>query len=83
METAILNSPNYSQLRPSALAEFRACLSIVENDFLGGCRKWINGDYISLSDIHVSWSVRWILQAFNVGSIDGFSKEDFPYTYAW
>ena len=58
-------------------------MDIIERDFLGDSKTWINGDKQTLADIHVGFSVGWILNFVGIGSEPGFGREDFPNVYAW
>ena len=73
--------PDYETLRPSALAEFRALLDLVENDFL--VKKWIGGDKCAIADIHASWMIKFALQTLEIEKEPGFSAKDFPKVHAW
>lgn len=53
---SVFNRPDYEELRPSALAEFRQVLDDVENEFLAN-GPWIGGEKCSIADIHASWMV--------------------------
>ncbi|KAH0037944.1 hypothetical protein KCU78_g1585, partial [Aureobasidium melanogenum] len=77
----ILLDPDYSSLRSSALAELRAKMTIVEQDFLKSSELWINGPKLSLADIHVFWSIRWILFTLGVSNEPGFGRNNFPKIY--
>jgi len=77
-----LSRPDHRKQRPSAIAEVRASLDIFEQQFLGNEKDWINGNQISLSDIHVAWVVRRLLQGF-VKDEPGIEKENFPNIFTW
>jgi glutathione S-transferase len=79
---AELNRPDHAKQRTSALAELRSAINVVERQFLGHGKNFINGDQISLSDVHVGWVVRWLLTAI-FKEEPGFGKMDFPVTHAW
>lgn len=74
--------PDYAELRPSALAEFRHFLDVVENDFLANS-PWIGGTKCSIADLHASWMIKMVLQSLQVEKEAGFSKMDFPKVHAW
>lgn len=84
---AAFNHPDYASLRPSALAELKHYLDIVENDFLSHGKRFINGDEIGLADLHAMWMIKWALQTdalgIGYGKQKGFDKSDFPRVYAW
>ena len=77
-----MGAKDYASFRPSALADLRASLDVIEREFLGRGSPFINGEEISLSDVQVAWIVRWILDAFGVSKEPGFVKEDFLKVYA-
>jgi glutathione S-transferase len=78
----IVKRPDLATLRPSALAGFQSRLREVEEDFLGKSGgPFINGDKISLADIHVAWPVRWALNDLGAGKDAGCSKNEFPKVY--
>lgn len=82
--TAALNRPDHDKQRPSAVAELRACFDVVNRQFLGHGKPFINGNEITLSDVNIAWVVDWLLNgAFGLGKQAGFGKEDFPNIYAW
>jgi len=74
--------PDYDQLRPSALAEFRQMLDIVENEFLVD-GPWIGGDKCSIADLNASWMIKMMLQTLGVENEPGFSERDLPKVHAW
>jgi glutathione S-transferase len=79
----VFAAENYEELRPSALAEFRAVLDDVENEFLGDGRRFVGGERLSVSDLHAMWMIKWALQTIGVDKEPGFGKEDWPRVYAW
>ncbi|KAL2075248.1 hypothetical protein VTL71DRAFT_191 [Oculimacula yallundae] len=79
----ILGEKNYASLRPSALADLRASLEVIEREFLGRGTAFITGDKISWSDVQVAWVVKWILEGFGINREAGFEKKDFPKVYHW
>ncbi|KAJ9500577.1 hypothetical protein H2202_003793 [Exophiala xenobiotica] len=76
------NRPDYEQLRPSALAEFRQMLDIVENDFLAQ-GPWIGGNKCGVADINASWMIKMVLQTLEVEKEPGFGAADLPKVHAW
>jgi glutathione S-transferase len=78
----MLGRPDLPTLRPSALADFRATLSTVENDFLLA-GPWIGGFSLSVEDIHVGFVIRWILRTMQVEKVPGFGKAEFPKVHQW
>lgn len=80
----ILKRPDLPQLRPSGIAEWRVILNTVENEFLTAKPgTFIDGDEISLADIHVAWVIRFVLIALGLGNEPGFSKGYYPRVYKW
>ncbi|KAL8243729.1 hypothetical protein R6Q59_009987 [Mikania micrantha] len=84
---AAFNHPNYASLHPSALAELRHFMELVEHDFLGHGKRYINGDQIGIADLHAMWMIKWALETealgIGFGKEKGFDKSDFPRVYAW
>lgn len=79
-----LKRPDIGTLRPSGLAEWRSILGVVENEFLTAKPgTFINGDDISLADVHVAWVIRWALTALGLDKEEGFGKSYFPRIYKW
>lgn len=75
----IVERPDLKTLRPSALAGFKSRLREVEEDFLGNSSgPFINGDKISLADIHIVWPLRWALNDLGAANDVGTGKSDFP-----
>jgi len=82
--TAELNRPDHDKQRPSAVAELRAWFDVINRQFLGHGKPFINGNEITLSDVYLAWVVDWLFNgAFGMGKQPGFGKEDFPNIYAW
>jgi len=80
----LLKRPDFASLRPSGLAEWNLILNTVENEFLAAqSGTFINGEEISLADIHVAWVIRWVLTALGLGQEHGFAKNNFPRVYKW
>ena len=79
---SVFSRPDFADLRPNALAEFRSLLDILENECLAP-GPWIGGSSCSVADIHAIWIVKWAFQTLELGSEPGFSKEDFPKIYKW
>lgn len=81
---SIFSHPDYAALRPSALAEFRAMLDVIENEFLGDGRRFVKGgDKVGIEDLHAMWMVKWALQTMGVDQEPGFGKKDWPRVYRW
>lgn len=79
---SVFTRPDYESLRPSALAEFRQLLDIVENDFLDQ-DPWIGGPKSSIADIHASWMIKMVLQTMEVEKEPGFSRPKLPKVHTW
>jgi glutathione S-transferase len=79
---AIFGRPDFADLRPNGLAEFRSVVDMLENECLVP-GPWIGGPKCSVADMHAIWVVKWAFQTLGIGSEPGFSKEDFPKVYAW
>lgn len=80
---SVFGQENYEELRPSALAEFRRLMDIVENEFLGDGRKFVGGEELGVADLHAMWMMKWALQTMGVSDEEGLGKEDFPRVYQW
>lgn len=82
----IFGRPDYDSLRPSALAEMREMLDVVEKEMLGGGEggPWIGGHKtVGLADVNASWIIKWMLETLEIGKLPGWGKESFPRVYAW
>ena len=78
----VFSRPDFAELRPNALAEFRSLLDILETEMLVP-GPWIGGEKCGVADIHAIWMVKWAFQTIGLGEEPGFKKEDFPKVYAW
>lgn len=67
----------------SSLAEFKAYLKVLENDFLEGDKLFLEGSKASMADIHVAWAVRAGLESLDILKLPGFDINHFPKTQAW
>ena len=56
----IFSRPDFGDLRPNALAEFRSLLDMLENDGFMVPGPWIGGSKCSVADIHAIWIVKWV-----------------------
>lgn len=75
----IVDRPDLKTIRPSALAGFKQRLHEVETVFLANSTgPFINGDKISLADIHIVWPLRWALNDLGAAQELGTGKTDFP-----
>ena len=79
---SVFSRPDFADLRPNALAEFRSLLDMLENECLTP-GPWIGGSNCSVADIHAIWIVKWAFQTLELGSEPGFSREEFPRIYKW
>lgn len=74
-----LTRPDLKTLRPSAVAQFRARLKQVEEEFLAGSKgPFIGGEEISVADVHVVWPLRWAFSSLGLGEKEGCGKDSFP-----
>ena len=80
---AVFSRSDFGSLRPSALAEFKSVLDIVENNFLGSGKGWIGGDSLSVGDIHVGAVIKWVLETLGLNQISAFDKSEYPRIYQW
>jgi glutathione S-transferase len=80
---AVFSRPDFGSLRPSALAEFKSVLDIVENSFLGSGKGCIGGDSLSIGDIHVGAVVKWVLETLGVNQMPAFDNSEYPRIYQW
>jgi len=69
---------NFKTLGASGRSEFKASLDIIEKDFLANASPFIGGSKPALADIHLIWTVRWILNDLGVAKAPGFGKDAFP-----
>lgn len=75
----IVERPDLKTIRPSALASFKSRLHEVETVFLANSKgPFINGEEISLADIHIVWPLRWALNDLGAANDPGTGKDDFP-----
>lgn len=73
----VLMRPDLASLAPSATAEFRNRLAQVEHEFLASS-PFINGDQLSVADIHVAWPLRSALLGLGLQNKPGFGRDAFP-----
>lgn len=73
----VLTRPDLATLGPSATAEFQSRLTQVENHFLADS-PYINGDKLSVADIHVVWPLRSALLGLGLQDVPAFGREKFP-----
>jgi glutathione S-transferase len=75
----MLKRPDFSTLRPSALAGLKSRLREVEYGFLANSSgPFIGGEKVSLADMHVVFGIRWALKDLGAGKEPGFGKDEFP-----
>ncbi|KAK5089155.1 hypothetical protein LTR05_003379 [Lithohypha guttulata] len=83
----VFGKDNYKALRPSAMAELKSFLAMIENDFLAESTNqepYINGSKCGIADIHAVWIPKFALQTLKYGTEEpGFSKTDFPKVHRW
>lgn len=83
----VFGKSNYAQLRPSAMAELKSFLQMIEDDFLKDATDdapYINGAKPGVSDIHAVWIPKFALQTLKYGTEEpGFSKADLPKVHRW
>lgn len=79
---AVFSRPDFADLRPNGLAEFKSLLDMLENEILVP-GPWINGSECSMADIHAMWIVKWAFQTLGIGEEPGFSNKSFPKVYKW
>ena len=80
---AVFSAQNYEELRPSALAELRTLLDVIENEVLGDGRTFIGGEDLGVADLHAMWMIKWALQTMGVNKEAGFGEEDWPRVFRW
>lgn len=74
----ILKRPDLKTLRPSTLAGFRQRCKQVEDIFLANGGPFINGDKLSLADVHVIFGLRWAFNDLGAANDIGCGKDAFP-----
>lgn len=74
----MLERPDFFELRPSAVAAFRQRCLEAENEFLAKGGPFINGDKISVADIHVIFGIKWALMDLGAAQEPGLGKADLP-----
>ncbi|KAK5117167.1 hypothetical protein LTR85_008935 [Meristemomyces frigidus] len=74
----IVKRPDLKTLRPSALAGFQSRCKQVEDIFLANGGPFINGDKLSLADIHVVFGLRWAMNDLGAANDAGCGKDAFP-----
>ena len=80
---SVFGQENYEELRPSALAEFRRVLDVVENEFLSDGRRFIGGEQLGVADLHAMWMIKWALQTIGVDKEEGFGRWEWPRVHQW
>lgn len=80
-------NPNYAALRPSAMAELKCFLRMIENDFLRDAtdaEPFIAGAKAGVADVHAVWIPKFALETLKYGTEEpGFSAQDFPKVHRW
>ena len=46
-------------------------------------RRFVNGEELTLADLHSMWMIKWALQTLGVDKEPGMGKEDFPRVWRW
>lgn len=72
----VLMRTDLASLAPSATAEFQSRLSQVEDQFIASS-PFINGDKLSVADIHVAWPLRSALFGLGLQNKPGFGRSAF------
>lgn len=79
----ILGRSDFKQMRQSGVADLRNRMSLVENVLLAQKEGvFIGGEEISVRDMHVIFSIRWVLKNLGAENEPGLQKEDFPKVWA-
>ena len=76
----VIQRPDYKDLRPSGIAELQSRMTFIENELLTK-GTFMNGDKLSVSDIHMIWGIRWALNGqtgLGAEGEKGVGKDAFP-----
>ncbi|KAK5704103.1 hypothetical protein LTR97_003116 [Elasticomyces elasticus] len=73
-----LKRPDWDTLKPSTVAGFQARCKQVEDTFLANGGPFLNGDKLSLADIHFIWCLRWGMKDLGGAQEPGCGKDAFP-----
>lgn len=73
----VVKRPDYASTRGSGVSELQSRMSFLENEVLTK-GTYINGDKLSVADIHVIWPMRWCLMDLNAKQEKQLGKEKFP-----
>lgn len=83
----VFGKANYKELRPSAMAELKSFLNMIERDFLKDAtdaEPYIGGAKAGIADIHAVWIPKFALETLKYGIEEpGFGKEDLPKVHRW
>lgn len=83
----VFGKKNYKELRPSAIAELKSFLSMIETDFLKDAtdsEPYIAGAKPGIADIHTVWIPKFALDTLKYATEEpGFSANDFPKVHRW
>ncbi|KAK0283779.1 hypothetical protein LTR35_006238 [Friedmanniomyces endolithicus] len=75
----LVKRSDLKSLRPSTVAGFQSRCREVEERFLAdGSGPFMNGDKLSLADIHFIWCVRWGMKDLGAANEAGCGKDAFP-----
>ena len=55
---SVFSAEKYEELRPSALAELRTLLDVLENEVLGDDRRFIGGEELGVNDLQAMWMIK-------------------------
>ncbi|KAK1063093.1 hypothetical protein LTR12_010851 [Friedmanniomyces endolithicus] len=75
----LVKRQDLKSLRPSTVAGFQSRCREVEERFLSnGSGPYMNGDKLSLADVHFIWCVRWGMKDLGAANEAGCGKDAFP-----
>lgn len=78
----LLKDPKLADMRPSAMAEMHSHIREIENSFLQN-DPFVAGAKLGLADIHVVWSIRWLLLTLGLSEEKGCGPDAYPKLYKW
>ena len=81
--SAALDRPTLGSDMSNSLAEFKAYLKVLEGDHLKDDEPFLEGENLSMADIHVAWAVQATFEALEILQMRDFDKNAFPKTQAW
>ncbi|KAK3669383.1 hypothetical protein LTR78_010728 [Recurvomyces mirabilis] len=75
----VIARPDFKTMRPSTVAQIQSRYKQIEDTFFTTpSGPFPSGDKLSLSDIHILWSLRWGLTTLGAGKEPGCGKDAFP-----